>query len=77
MTPDIEYLLSLEAVRERSRIVFEAAKKDELSHFTYHASKLPEAAAYVTSVINVSCPIFELHRCSFQPELHNSVNCNL
>jgi len=77
MTPDIEYLLSLEAVRERSRIVFEAAKKDELSHFTYHASKLPEAAAYVTSVINVSCPIFELDRCSFQPELQNSVNCSL
>lgn len=77
MTPDIEYLLSLEAVRERSRIVFEAAKKDELSHFTYHASKLSEAAAYVTSVINVSYPIFELYRGSFQPELHNSVNCNL
>ncbi|THX91563.1 DUF1688-domain-containing protein [Aureobasidium pullulans] len=52
MTPDIEYLLSLEAVHERSRIVFEAAEKDELSHLTYHASKLPEAAAYVTSVIN-------------------------
>ncbi|KAG9512974.1 DUF1688-domain-containing protein, partial [Aureobasidium melanogenum] len=52
MTSDIEYLLSLEAVRERSRIVFEAAKKDELSHFDYHADKLPEAAAYVTSVIN-------------------------
>lgn len=77
MTPDIEYLLSLEAVRERSRIVFEAAEKDELSHFTYHASKLPEAAAYVTSVINVSCPIYELDRFSFQSELYNSVNCSL
>jgi hypothetical protein len=55
MTPDIEYLLSLEAVRERAQIVFAAAKKDELSHFTYHADKLPEAAAFVTSVINVSC----------------------
>ncbi|KAI4751999.1 DUF1688-domain-containing protein [Aureobasidium sp. EXF-3400] len=52
MTPDIEYLLSLEAVRERAQIVFAAAKRDELSHFTYHASKLPEAAAFVTSVIN-------------------------
>lgn len=54
MTPDIEYLLSLEAIRQRSQIVFEAAQKDELSHFDYHASKLPEAAAYVTAVINVS-----------------------
>lgn len=54
MTPDIEYLLSLEAVRERAQIVFAAAQRDELSHFTYHADKLPEAAAYVTSVINVS-----------------------
>jgi len=54
MTSDIEYLLSLEAVRERAQIVFAAAQKDELSHFTYHADKLPEAAAYVTSVINVS-----------------------
>ena len=54
MTSDIEYLLSLEAVRERAQIVFAAARRDELSHFTYHASKLPEAAAFVTSVINVS-----------------------
>lgn len=54
MTPDIEYLLSLEAVRERAQIVFAAAQKNELSHFTYHADKLPEAATYVTSVINVS-----------------------
>ncbi|KAI4848402.1 DUF1688-domain-containing protein [Aureobasidium sp. EXF-8845] len=52
MTPDIEYVLTLEAVRERAQIVFAAAKKDELSHFTYHADKLPEAAAFVTSVIN-------------------------
>ncbi|KAI4848545.1 DUF1688-domain-containing protein [Aureobasidium sp. EXF-8845] len=52
MTPDIEYLLSLEAVRERAQIVFAAAKRDELSYFTYHADKLPEAAAFVTSVIN-------------------------
>jgi hypothetical protein len=64
MTPDIEYLLSLEAVRERAQIVFAAAKRDELSHFTYHASKLPEAAAFVTSVINVSCyfPGLDLRR---------------
>ena len=64
MTPDIEYLLSLEAVRERAQIVFAAAKRDELSHFTYHASKLPEAAAFVTSVINVSyCFLQSDHNC--------------
>jgi hypothetical protein len=58
MTPNIEYLLSLEAVRERAQVVFAAAKRDELSHFTYHADKLPEAAAFVTSVINVSFVAF-------------------
>ncbi|KAI4726333.1 DUF1688-domain-containing protein [Aureobasidium sp. EXF-10728] len=52
MTPDIEYLLSLEAVRERAQIVFAAAQRDGLSHFTYHASKLSEAAEFVASVIN-------------------------
>ena len=57
MTSEIDYLLSLEAVRERSRLVFAAAQRDELCHFTYHASKLPEAAAFVTSVINVSSAI--------------------
>lgn len=54
MTSDIDYLLSLEAVRERAQQVFSAAKRDELSHFTYHAEKLPGAADYVTSVITVS-----------------------
>lgn len=66
MTSGIEYLLSLEAIRKRSQIVFEAAQKDELSHFDYHPSKLPEAAAYVTSVINVS-----RHSCrTHSPHLH-------
>jgi hypothetical protein len=69
MTPDIEYLLSLEAVRERAQIVFAAAKRDELSHFTYHASKLPEAAAFVTSVINVS------HHSSLSDYLCCSTRC--
>jgi hypothetical protein len=68
MTPDIEYLLSLEAVRERSQIVFEAAQKNELSHFDYHADKLPEAAAFVTSVINVSYCLSRL-RLTYQPLL--------
>lgn len=68
MTPDIEYLLSLEAVRERSQIVFGAAKKDELSHFDYHPSKLPEAAAYVTSVINVSRRSFQSRFPQLEPE---------
>jgi len=77
MTPDIEYLLSLEAVRERSQKVFVAAKKDELSHFTYHASKLPEAAAYVTSVINVSLLLVFQLPFYFEHEHHISVNRNL
>jgi hypothetical protein len=69
MPPDIDYLLSLEAVRDRAQIVFQAAQKDELAHFTYHASKLPEAAAYVTSIINVSwllyyCSLSRAHPCT-------------
>ncbi|KKF93432.1 Protein urg3 [Ceratocystis platani] len=47
----INYLTSLKAVRERSRVVFEAAKVGSLTNFEYHADKLPAAADFVISVI--------------------------
>lgn len=53
MDPKVEYLLSLEAVRGRSRIVYEAAQKDALTHFDYHASSMDAAADFVASVIKV------------------------
>ncbi|KAJ5760135.1 hypothetical protein N7520_007291 [Penicillium odoratum] len=49
---DIEYLKSLQAVRERANLVLKAAENDELTHFTYHPSKMGEVAEYVTGIIN-------------------------
>ncbi|OJJ52769.1 hypothetical protein ASPSYDRAFT_73350 [Aspergillus sydowii CBS 593.65] len=48
---DIEYLKSLQAVRERAQLVLQAACKDELSHFHYNASKMPKVAEFVTGII--------------------------
>lgn len=50
---DIEYLKSLQAVRERADLVLKAAEKDELTHFTYDASLMPQAAEYVAGIITV------------------------
>ncbi|KAL2821305.1 hypothetical protein BDW59DRAFT_164336 [Aspergillus cavernicola] len=48
---DIEYLTSLQAVRERAHIVLEAAENGKLSHFTYHPERMSEASAYVVDII--------------------------
>ncbi|KAL9598642.1 MAG: hypothetical protein Q9219_004388 [cf. Caloplaca sp. 3 TL-2023] len=45
------YLRSIHAVRERSRIIHEKAKKDQLNHFDVDLSKFEETAAYVVSII--------------------------
>jgi hypothetical protein len=50
---DIEYLKSLQAVRERANLVLKAAEKDELSHFKYDASLMPKAAEFVAGIISV------------------------
>lgn len=50
---DIEYLKSLQAVRERASLVLKAAENNELTHFSYHPSKMGEVAEYVTGIINV------------------------
>lgn len=55
-TPDPEakpaaYLRSIQAVRERSRIVLMRAKANQLNHFTVDMSRFQETADYVVSII--------------------------
>jgi len=47
------YLRSIYAVRQRSKLVFEKAKKNQLKHFTIDMTKFPDTAAYVVSIIKV------------------------
>ncbi|KAG8161955.1 hypothetical protein KVR01_007720 [Diaporthe batatas] len=51
MDPQVKYLLSLQAVRERARVVWQAAEAGELSHFDLHKDKLGDVADFVISVI--------------------------
>lgn len=51
---DISYLLSLQAVRDRSRLVLKAAQEGALNNFEYHSKRLPEVAGFVLGVISVS-----------------------
>ena len=53
MNPNIAHLMSLEAVRERAQIVYDAAKKGGLNNFEFHQEKLDDAADYVTGIIKV------------------------
>ena len=54
MDPRVKHLLSLGAVRERAKIVGEAAQAGKLSYFDVHEDRLSEVADFVTSVIKVS-----------------------
>lgn len=47
------YLRSIHAVRERSQIVMNLAKKNQLQHFTVDMTKFEETAQYVVSIIKV------------------------
>ncbi|KAH8593392.1 DUF1688 domain-containing protein [Bisporella sp. PMI_857] len=51
MTPEVAYLFSLDAVRERSSIVYNAAKEHRLNNFDFHEDKLNDVADYVTKII--------------------------
>ncbi|KAI1761835.1 DUF1688-domain-containing protein [Hypoxylon sp. FL1150] len=51
-SPDIAYLLSLQAIRERSRIVFEAARNGRLHSFDYDEQRMSAVADFVISVID-------------------------
>jgi len=48
------YLRSIYAVRERSKLVLEKAKKNQLKHFTVDMSKFGDVARFVVSIIKVS-----------------------
>lgn len=52
------YLRSIYAVRERSRLVLEKAKRNQLRHFAVDMSKFPDTAHYVVAIIKV------LHTCT-------------
>jgi len=47
------YLRSIYAVRERSKLVLEKAKKNQLKHFTVDMSKFGDVASFVVSIIKV------------------------
>ena len=53
MDPDVQYLLSLRAIRERSQIVWRAAEAGKLTNFDFHPDKLGAVADFVLSVIEV------------------------
>lgn len=52
-TKPAAYLRSIYAVRERSKIVLEKAKKNQLKHFTVDMTKFPDTVSYVVSIIKV------------------------
>lgn len=54
MDREIKYLLSLESVRDRAKLVGEAAQAGKLSHFDVDEDELGDAAEFVASVIRVS-----------------------
>ncbi|EDU50239.1 DUF1688 domain-containing protein [Pyrenophora tritici-repentis] len=51
MDDKVKYLLSLRAVRERAKLVGEAADAGKLTHFDVHEERLDVAAEYVKRVI--------------------------
>lgn len=48
-----QYLRSIYAVRERSRVVLDKAKADKLNHFDVDLSKFQDTADYVVAIIKV------------------------
>ncbi|KAI1443527.1 DUF1688 domain-containing protein [Annulohypoxylon stygium] len=51
MDSQVKYLLSLQSIRDRAKVVGEAAKAGNLSHFDLHEDKLDDVADFVTGVI--------------------------
>lgn len=50
----VDYLLSLEAVRERANKVYNIAVDGKLKSFDYHEDRMADAADFVASLIMVS-----------------------
>ncbi|KAF7586632.1 hypothetical protein BBP40_008542 [Aspergillus hancockii] len=51
MDPEIKYILSLQAVRERAHRVLKLAEANNLTHFDYHEDRLDATVQYVTNII--------------------------
>jgi hypothetical protein len=47
------YLRSIHAVRERSTLVLEKAKRNQLRHFEVDMARFADTASYVVSIIKV------------------------
>ena len=47
------YLRSIYAVRDRSRLVMEKARRNQLRHFHVDMTKFPDTAKFVVSIIKV------------------------
>lgn len=50
------YLRSLVAIRERSRIVYQKALKNDLKHFDVDFDKMSDVVAFITGLVRVSLP---------------------
>jgi len=57
---DIEYLKTLQAVRERSRLVLEAARQGKTNNFVFHEERMKDVTEFVASVIDVNPTKFSL-----------------
>lgn len=53
------YLRSIQAVRQRTKLVLEKAKANQLNHFDVDMTKFPDTADYVVSIIKVQ--VFDFH----------------
>ena len=53
MDPDLTYLLSLRAIRERAKIVGDIAQAGRLNHFNLDRERMDDVADFVTSIIQV------------------------
>lgn len=55
-TSEIAHLLSLQAVRERAKLVLEAAKEGSLNSFEYDEKRMSAVSEYVVEIISVRVP---------------------
>lgn len=53
MDSQVEYLLSLRAIRERAQVVGDVAKSGNLSHFDLQEDRLDDVVDFVASIIKV------------------------
>ena len=54
------YLRSIYAVRERSRLVMEKARRNQLRHFQVDMSKFADTAKFVVSIIKVHTTMLKI-----------------